>query len=358
MIVFFGLLGAFFFLVLGVGYLLSGPSYKGPVSDHFNGKRFRNPSGIPANGFGDVFKYARTRKPDPVRFEKDAFIRKEPLSESPTDNDINIVFVNHSTFLIQWNGLNILTDPIWSRRCSPFQFAGPGRVRLPGIKYDELPKIDLVLISHNHYDHLDVQTVKNITRDHDPVFITSLGVDLFLKKIGVKKVFALDWWESRLELDHKITAVPANHFSSRGIFDRDTTLWSGFVLEKNGKKIYFVGDTGYSDVFKQIGEKFNGFDLSLIPIGAYHPVWFMGPIHVNPDQAIQLHLDVKSKQSVAMHFGTFPLADDNEERSTRDFNKAMQDHHIDNDSFIIPEEGLDRLKTNTIHIISIINMYI
>jgi len=328
-------------LVLSFGFFLSAPVYKGPISDHFDGKKFRNPHGKEAGGFKDVLKYIVTKKAEPVSFDKTAYVRSDFRSIDIPSGKFRITFVNHSTFLIETEGLNILTDPIWSRRCSPFQFAGPGRLRLPGIPFENLPKIDLILLSHNHYDHLDKDTVIRLHEKHNPQFIVPLGVSGFLKKLGIERVDELDWWTTQDYKEYKITGLPANHFSGRGLFDRDRTLWCGYLLEIHGRKLYFAGDSGYSNIFKEIGSRVGGIDVSLIPIGAYKPEWFMGPIHVTPKEAMFLHKDVQSKQSIAMHFGCFPLADDNPESARRLFRESLISENIKTTEFMLPQEGKD-----------------
>lgn len=325
----------FIFLVITIGYLLSCRPYKGPITNHFNGTKFINPSQRAANGFKEVGEYGRKRKPDRWTRVADPghMTRAIPI---PKPNSIQYTFINHSTFIIHVDGLNILTDPIWSERCSPFQFAGPRRMRPPGISFDNLPQIDLVILSHNHYDHLDKNTIKKIQKAYNPSYFVPLGLKSLMKKWGCKKVAELDWWQETSFQNLTITATPANHFSSRGIFDRDKTLWAGYIMQSPEKKIYYTGDTGYSDIFKEIGTKKGPFDLAFIPIGAYKPEWFMGPIHISPDEAVQVHHDVLSRHSVAMHFGTFPLADDNPERSTSRLRECLKDTEV---SFLIPNEG-------------------
>ena len=328
----------FILLVVIIGYLLSSKPYKGPITDHFDGTKFKNLSGRPANGFKDVSKYVSKREPDKWSYVRDteATTRQVPPAE---EGRIQYTFINHSTFLIQVDGINILTDPIWSKRCSPVQFAGPTRMRPPGIAFENLPDIDLVLLTHNHYDHLDKLTVKRLIRKHNPSFIVPLGLVPLIKKYGSQKVEALDWWQETVFKELVIKATPANHFSSRGLFDRDKTLWAGYIIEGQSKKLYYAGDSGYSDIFKEIGKREGSFDLSFIPIGAYLPKWFMSPIHISPDQSIQVHRDVKSKKSVAMHFGTFPLADDNPQRSKSELVKYRMQAGIAPEDFLIPKEG-------------------
>jgi len=329
----------FFGLIFLVGYLLSGPRYQGPVSDHFDGKKFRNPSGREASGPSSGFKYMRERSPGPWKRNYETFVREEEIPERVASNKVKVTFVNHSTFLIQYAGLNILTDPIWSYRCSPFQFAGPHRMRPPGVKFEDLPPIDLVVISHNHYDHFDVNTNKDLIKKHKPKFIVPLGMKKSLEKLGAKEVEELDWFQETSVQDLSIMPTPANHFSSRGLFDQNATLWCGFLLQYNGHKVYFVGDTGYGPNFKKMGEEYGPIDLCLIPIGAYQPEWFMGPIHVSPSEALQVHHDIQSKQSIAKHFGTFPLADDGMFIAQNALEVAMKAEDFDASKFIIPDEG-------------------
>lgn len=333
------LIAALIVLVVMVGFLLSEKGYKGPATDHFDGKRFKNPSGKSANGFVDIYKYLTTRKPDKWIRNYETYVRDTPI-QLPLQDEVIVTFVNHSSFLIQYQGINILVDPVWSERCSPVSFAGPKRMRPPGINFKDLPRIDLVLISHNHYDHLDKATIKKIIATHSPKFICPLGVDHTLTKWGAVDIQAIDWYET-VDCDSlKITATPANHFTSRGTFDRDKTLWSGFVINYGTHRLYYAGDSGYSDIFKHIGDRLGPMDLSLIPIGAYLPKWFMSPIHVSPIESVLIHQDVGSKQSIAMHFGTFPLADDGPQRPINELKENLAAHGIDENQFIAPEEGI------------------
>ncbi len=317
---------------------MSEKPYKGVPSNHFNGKHFKNPSTLQAKGFKSIIKLIVSQKPKPWKKENDVYQCVEKISNNET-NELRYYWVNHSTFLFQFQQFNVLTDPIWSKRCSPYQWMGPARKRPPGIKIEALPKIDLVLISHNHYDHLDIPTLKQLIKTDQPEFIVPLGVASTIKKIGGKVHSELDWWESAAINQLKIKAMPANHFSSRGLFDRDTSLWAGFILESKDIKAYYVGDTGYSNVFKEIGAREGPFDLACIPIGAYSPRWFMAPIHVDPEQAVQIHLDIQSKHSVAMHYGTFQLAEDNRLSALDDLQIALNKKNLTSDSFNTLIEG-------------------
>lgn len=326
-----------------VGMFISAPTHSGPVSDHFDGKKFINPGNAQAKGFADVFQWMIQRQQGPWTEKKESAYGEKP--ETMITNGIKITFVNHSTFLIQIDGMNILTDPVWSERTSPFDFAGPKRMRPPGIRFEDLPKIDFVILSHNHYDHLDISTLKNIYKFHQPKIITPLGVKSFLDSNQIMTATDLDWWQEVSLTDSLlIQAVPAQHFSGRGISDRDATLWCGYVIKNNRGNIYFAGDTGYNEfTFKEIGQRCAPISVALIPIGAFKPVWFMSPIHCSPAQAVQIHFDVNASQSIATHFGTFPLADDGEDEPISELKDAMIKLKLATDKFLVLKEGEGRL---------------
>jgi L-ascorbate metabolism protein UlaG (beta-lactamase superfamily) len=330
-------------VAVAVGYFfLSAPKYRGPVSDHFDGKQFINPGGAKANGFPGLLKWLTNRHPGKWEEASDARPGPRP-PERVGPGELRVTFVNHSTFLIQFDGVNILTDPIYEQRVSPFQFIGPKRTRPPGIRFEELPKIDLLLLSHNHWDHLEIGTVRRIfERDH-PRIVTPLGVGLFLERSGVPRAVDLDW-EQAFNFTGSLTVVSvrAQHFSGRGIGDRDATLWCGYVLKSPHGAVYFAGDSGYGPFFRETGAKHGPFRLAMIPIGAYKPEWFMSPIHCSPKEAVQIHRDVRSQQSVACHFGTFPLADDGYEDPLTDLKSALRGNQIPEERFWVLKEGEGR----------------
>jgi L-ascorbate metabolism protein UlaG (beta-lactamase superfamily) len=210
--------------------------------------------------------------------------------------------------LIQTSLGNILTDPIYSERAGPLQFLGPRRVRQPGVAFDDLPEISLVLISHNHYDHLDLPTLRALDRRFHPLFVTPLKNGPLLKSAGILRVQQLNWWEHAATVTPRISLTPAQHFSARTLFDRNRALWGGFVISTGPLRIFFAGDTGYGRHFRDIHKRYGPVDLALLPIGAYEPRWFMKDIHMNPAEAVQAHLDLEARQSIGMHFGTFRLA--------------------------------------------------
>lgn len=328
--------------LLVVDFQISASGYSGKKMSNFDGKKFINPDKINGRGLYDMLKWALTGDRGEWKQLYRTDVNFPEASNFAQPDELSITFVNHATFLIQMGGLNILTDPIWSRRASPYSWVGPKRMRPPGIRFDDLPAIDLVLISHNHYDHLDLRTVLRLKEQHDPQFITPLGVGQYLNKHDITKTVDLNWWEEhKISHELKITGVPAQHFSGRGVFDRDQTLWCGYVLESPSDTIYFAGDTAYGSFFTKIGETFD-IDISLIPIGAYKPRWFMQPIHTDPDEALQIHRDVQSTQSIGTHFGTFPLADEGMEEPKRDLAHAVEKFSIPSSQFIILPEGMKK----------------
>lgn len=326
-------------VIVLVSFALSAPRYKGPVSDHFNGKQFINPGGVKTKGFQDVVKWMRERQRGPWPPQRHPVKGDKP--QARVAQGIRITFINHTTFLIQTDGLNILTDPVYSERASPFSWAGPKRMREPGIAFEDLPHIDIVLLSHNHYDHLDIHTVKKLHRTFRPKFIVPLGVGAFLKRSRIDVFGELDWWQELSIHDAiAVQALPAQHFSGRGTLDRDATLWCGYLLRRNSGNIYFAGDTGYNEyTFKEIGERCMPIKAALIPIGAYKPKWFMSPIHCSPEEAVQIHDDTGSSFSIASHFGTFPLADDGKDDAVQDLALALSRSQKTDKPFIAPQEG-------------------
>lgn len=317
-----------------IGYMISAPRYTGPVSDHFDGREFYNLNGAKAKGFREVIGWTLNRQQGPWP----AYHTNPPEPPPPaavTGKTVRVTFINHSTVLLQFDGLNVLTDPVYYERTSPFQFAGPKRNSPPGVRFDDLPKIDVLLLSHNHWDHLDIGTVQKLyERDH-PKIVCTLGVKAFLEENGCQNSHEMDWRQSiSINDSTTIHCVPAQHFSGRGIFDRNATLWAGYIIDsKVAGKLYFAGDTGYGPYLKELGNHFGPLRLALIPIGAYKPPWFMSPIHCSPAEAVQIHEDVKSMQSVAIHFGTFPLADDGATEPVEDLNKALAAKNISPERF-------------------------
>ena len=256
-------------------------------------------------------------------------------------------WINHSTFLIEAEGLTILTDPIWGKRCSPLRFLGPARKHTPPVELEDLKKVDHVLISHNHYDHLDRKTVTKLHKLHPNIqWWVPLGVKKWFSKLGIRNVEEFGWWEERTftsqtdaNLKITLTAVPTQHFSGRTLRDSWSSLWVGWVMElsreNSTKRLYFVGDTGYNEFdFKAIGKKWPNMDLSLIPIGTYVPRKFMSPVHIDPDSAVKIHQDVNSKLSLGMHWKTFNLSDEDTFRPPYDLEVALERESIEKEKFL------------------------
>ncbi len=258
----------------------------------------------------------------------------------PDPTRIQVTWIGHSTFLVQMAGINLLTDPIWSERASPVDFAGPKRYVPPGLKWQDLPAIDAVIISHNHYDHLDLPTVKRL--GHRPSFFVPLGLARWFRSAGLSKVVELDWGESAGWGPIKFHSVPAQHFSSRGLFDRDASLWASWVLEGPSGRLFFSSDSGYSPDFKEIGARFGPLRLSLLPIGGYQPRWFMRPMHVDPPEAVKIHQDLRSQQSIGMHWGTFKLTDEPLSEPPLYLARSLTEAGLPPESFLVLKIGETR----------------
>ncbi len=254
-----------------------------------------------------------------------------------------VTWVNHSTFWVQAFGKSLLVDPIWNQRCSPFPFVGPKRYHKPLPALDAINTLDAVIISHNHYDHLDRYTISALLKHHPQAFfLVAEGMKRwFQKRFPQAQVQELSWWQSIEHKEMAFTATPAQHFSGRGLFDRNRTHWMGCIVRFNGgKQFYFAGDTGYNAFdFKQIRKTFADVDLSLLPIGVYRPRAFMKAVHVNPRESIQIHTDVGSKLSVAGHFGTFRLSSEEIERPPFDLYSALSEASISPHHFRVLKPG-------------------
>ncbi len=244
------------------------------------------------------------------RYRKVEFPLTRPTLQAGADGNA-VTWIGHSTFLLQCEGRALITDPHLSARASPFTFAGPLRLTPPAVDYADLPSLDIALISHNHYDHLDDATVRRLAREHPQLqFVVPLGLKPWFLRRGITRVTELDWWQHTELAGLNIHAVPVQHFSGRSTRDRNLTLWCGFVVETASRKLFFAGDSGYSQDFADIGKRFAPFDLALLPIGAYDPRALMRAMHVNPEEAVKIHRDIGSRQSVAMHWGTFRLTEE------------------------------------------------
>ncbi|MBI4871795.1 MAG: MBL fold metallo-hydrolase [Candidatus Riflebacteria bacterium] len=282
------------------------------MSDHCDGRRFHNLGGVrEQHRVLALLRWSATRHLQLRRRHRTGAGPQtaHPLPPTPA-GALSVTWIGHSTMLVRLDGLTLLTDPIWSERCSPLTFAGPRRHHPPGVAFQSLPGIDVVLISHNHYDHLDLPTVRRLAERDDPLFVVPLGLAAWFRRHRMPRVVELDWWKS---VDHgpvRVHAVPAQHFSGRTPWDGNRTLWAGFVVESGPGRFYFAGDTAFGSFFKEIGRRFGPIRLAALPIGAYAPRWFMGRVHISPEDAVQAHVDLSSQESVAIHFGTFRLTDE------------------------------------------------
>jgi L-ascorbate metabolism protein UlaG (beta-lactamase superfamily) len=296
--------------------------YRGPISNHFDGWQFYNPVEMgPGIRPVDLLLWLATRKPGPWRAWIDAAYGPPPPQSVPR-GELRVTFVGHSTVLIQMDGMNILCDPHWSDRASPFARLGPRRHRIPGVRFEDLPPIHVVLLSHDHYDHMDVPTLRRIAAAWHPDFIVPLGVRSRLISDGVEggaEATELDWWQLvAVTSEIRITGVPARHSSGRGPFDLNRTLWCGYVIEGPSGTVFFAGDTAYGPHFVDIKRRFAPIGLAFLPIGSFQPRWFMQAAHMSPSEAIRAHEDLGAEKSIGIHFGTFHLADDAEEEAVHE----------------------------------------
>ena len=307
------------------------PYYQGPVSDHFDGTHFFNPDGIEPLGFRDLMRWqfggGRARWPKSV---------PSPFAPAKPDlrvngGDLRVTMVGHATLLVQVAGLNILTDPVWSERASPFAFAGPKRAVAPGIAFDDLPPIDLVLVSHNHYDHLDVATLKRLQAKHRPHVVTPLGNDTIIRRaVPDIQVTAMDWGERISLAGIAIDAEPVHHWSARGTSDRRMALWAAFVLSTSAGKVYHVGDTGFHGGlnYEAARQKHGAFRLAILPFGAYEPRWFMKGQHQNPAEAVMGMQLANAAYVAGHHFATFQLTDEAIDAPLKALEAAIVEHGI------------------------------
>ena len=314
--------------------------YQGPPSDHFDGSDFFNKE--PDQTFFDHLKWVWGMKTlewpdwidDPPQPPPIAYVK---------EGELRITYVNHATVLIQMDGINILADPIWSERAGPMSWLGAKRIRAPGVKMEDLPSIDIILISHDHYDHLDLTTLKQLNKNHQPIILVGLGVKSRLEPRG-KSIVELDWWQKYTSsTGTRITFVPSRHNSGRGLFDKNKTLWGGFVIEGSAGNVLFMGDTAFGGFLKEIKKKFTRFRLAILPIGSYEKRWFMKTQHMNPDDAVKVHRMLRISQSVGMHFGTFA---EHPEQSIyaheKDLKVALEKYNVPESKFWILKFGEGR----------------
>jgi len=331
---------------LGIGGVTAArsrnPYYSGPKTDHFDGLSFFNPSGVQPLGFAALMKWqlGGGRKKWPSSYPSPHLDRPP---ERVTGNDLRVSFVGHATMLLQVAGLNILTDPVWSQRASPFEWAGPKRVNGVGIEFDALPPIDVILLSHNHYDHFDVMTLSKLKAAHDPLIITPLGNDTILNDHEAGFRIGVGDWGDEISINDKVNVSfePAHHWSARGMNDRSKALWAAFVVTTPAGKIYHVGDTGFHDAinFEAAREKHGNFRLALLPFGAYEPRWFMRGQHQNPDEAVQGHKICGAEYTLGHHWGTFQLTNESIEDQLSELAAAREKHSVSEEVFRALQPG-------------------
>jgi L-ascorbate metabolism protein UlaG (beta-lactamase superfamily) len=324
--------------------LLSRQGHDGPRSDHFDGRHFLNEGPADAHSFLRLLRWRLSRTEPPMPARPPDARPAEPAPPRRVEGDaLRVTWINHSTVLLQTAGINLLTDPIWSDRAGPTARIGSRRCHPPGLALAALPPVDVVLVSHNHYDHLDLPTLRALGRRDRPQFFTSLGNARLLRAEGLGAVAELDWWqEVPLPGGLRLAALPARHFSSRGLRDRNRTLWCGFMILGSGGPVYFAADTGYGPHFAEIRRRHGCPRLALLPIGAYRPRWFMAPVHLSPAEAVRAHLELNPGTSLAIHFDTFLLADDGAGEAVRDLASALAEAGPAAANFHVPAFGQGR----------------
>lgn len=320
--------------------------YSGPPSDHFDGKVFFNPSGTPPRPFTDLLKWQLDGKRArwPAQWPS-PFPAARPANRIE-GAALRITMVGHACMLVQTAGLNILTDPVWSDRCSPFSSIGPKRANPPGIAFGDLPRIDLVLLTHNHYDHLDIATLKRLHEKHAPRVVTLLGNDTIVRDaVPEMDVTAHDWGDTVALGPLAIHVEPTHHWSARGMADRRMALWGGFVVAGPAGKIYHVGDTGFhgGTNYRAAAQKHGGFRLAILPIGAYEPRWFMEAQHQNPDEAVEGMRLCGAAFAAGHHWGTFQLTNEPADEPRRLLQEALDRRGIARERFraMLPGEVWD-----------------
>lgn len=316
---------------------------RGQPSDHFDGERFHNLEEGSDKSLFDLLRW-QTARLFGTRRVWSRYRDYPPGAPPPAQVDgrgLRVTFIGHATVLIQMDGVNILTDPVWSKRVSPFSFIGPTRVRPPSVRFEDLPPIHAVLVSHDHYDHMDVPTLRRLAQTHQPRIFAGLGNNELFKARRIAGGTELDWWQS-FELPNgvRITSVPARHWSGRGVRNRNRTLWCGYVIEGQSGTVYFAGDTGFGVHFERIAKRFPTIRLALLPIGAHLPRWFMEANHMSPEDAVRAHQVLRPVTSIGIHFGTFPLADEGERQPIEELVRAL--NGINDSSFEVLAFGEGR----------------
>jgi L-ascorbate metabolism protein UlaG (beta-lactamase superfamily) len=317
------------------------PYYQGPVSEHFDGLLFSDGRPV-TKGLIDVWRWQTSKR------NREAFPKHYPAP--PQDKPparvegLRIVHLGHASFLYQMTGLNVLVDPVYAERASPFTFVGPRRVNAPGVAFDDLPRIDVVLLTHNHYDHLDLATLDVLHRRDQPRMIMPLGNDAIVRARNPAIRAEAHDWKDRVVLSNKVavTLAPTYHWSARGALDRRMALWCSFVIETPTAKLFHIGDSGYHDgsLYERLGAEYGPFRLAVLPIGAYEPRWFMGDNHMNPEEAVKVMLALRAEQALGHHWGTFQLTDEGIERPPEALKAALAEAGLPEERFRPMQPGL------------------
>lgn len=312
------------------------------IKPHFDGKRFSYPGNPVLGSRWDVLRWAVTRKP--AKWPRDlSNPPPSPVIREVNNGELRVTFINHATVLIQSEGLNIITDPVFSSRVSPVSFAGPKRYRPAGLKPDELPEIHAILISHTHYDHLDIRSIKALCERDNPQVLAPLGNGAIIDPVTKLPTVEMSWWDSQaLDNATRVSLVPARHWTSRKPGDENQCLWGGFVISFASGAVYFAGDTGYGDGehFRQAATQLGPFRCALIPIGAYEPRWFMEPQHMNPAEALLAFNDLQAHHALGIHHGTFQLTDEAHDAPLIALERARDEHGINDKTFrALPNGG-------------------
>lgn len=316
-----------------------------PAKAHHTEHGFRNLDHADEGRFSDFLKWQWQRLREglpqnrPYNFP---LAKNDPAYLQANRDKTTVTWIGHATLLLQINGKNILTDPQFSQRASPFQWIGPKRVVPPGLALEELPRIDIVVISHDHYDSLDTGTIEHLYQrkgGQTTTFFVPLGLKKWFQDLGISRVREMDWWDGEHLDGLEIIAVPVHHWSIRLFTPRNQSLWAGWVMRSKDFSFFFAGDSGYTELFKETGRRFGPFDLAAIPIGAYEPRWFMRRHHMNPEEAVQVHLDVRSKKSIGIHWGTFVLSDEPLDEPPKRLEQARKYRNLSDGEFLVLKHG-------------------
>lgn len=356
------LISFFLYKLYKLAYMTHAPRYRGKISEHFNGKKFSFPIEKYAPSLNkrdhdasslEITRLAQKYQQKILKSKWEKSYTIIPQLYEPTtpeqSKSICYTLIGHATVLVEWHNLKILIDPIFSEMASPFSFWGPKRFQPCAISIHDIPKIDVILISHNHYDHMDIPTLKYFKQRDLPLIITGLGNKKYLQRFNINNVHELDWWQKYETIPKlNITFVPSKHWSSRGFFDKNRSLWGGFIIEHNNRKIYYAGDSGYHKHFQEIGTRYAPIDLAFFSIGSYTPNKTSLRAHLTPENAVKAHLDVQAKKSVGIHFGIFQLSLEGIDQPIEDLKNAKKKFHITDHKFttrplgtknIIPIDG-------------------